>query len=505
LRQIWTVFLVAAVSIGVLTGAPAADAARVLIFDHGRVRAANDRALDELPRAGNPPAAATPCCARGGRARMAARALASSADPVKRALRRAVAAGQIDAAAASRYRSIYGHALAVYRKLGFQRRRELGAVIDVLRRIARAGQLSANRLPPLFLTLDNNRQWWGAKGAPSAGARVRFGDSLVLFQYYPGQGLQLQPLGNFGAANGYWSAHKDEKLRSLLEDLAALRVSRGSFSAWEYYFPFGGGSPPWVSGMAQATAAQAYARAGNRLADPHLTEIGRETLGAFEVPTPVGARVPAGAGAWYALYSFNPRLEVLNAMLQSLIGLKTYADLTGDAHAAALFDQGNGIAQARIGAYDTGAWSLYSRSGTRAGAEANLNYHTLNRDFARRLCTLTAVQAYCAAADHFTRYLHEDPRLDPYGPAPAPARGGRGVKFRFKLSKLGRVGITVVAGGRTYLSTSAFFSRGNHYLRWVAPGLRSERTYEYRLSARDPAGNTSSVEGTIRVKKAKSL
>jgi D-glucuronyl C5-epimerase C-terminus len=501
LRQIPKAVLVVAVASCALAGAAPADAARVLVFDEGRVRASDDRALDGLAQAGAKAAAPASCCARGDRARARA---AASGDPVKRALRRALAACQIDAAASSRYRSIYARALSVYRKLGFQRRRELGDVIDTLRRIARAEQLSAARLPALFLTLDNNRQWWGAKGPPAANTRVRFGKSLVLFQYYPGHGLQLQPLGNFGAANGYWSAHKDEKLRTLLEELSALRVSRGSFSAWEYYFRFGGGSPPWVSGMAQATAAQAYARAGSRLADPLLIEIGRGALGAFDVLTPLGARVPAGAGAWYALYSFDPQLQVLNAMLQSLIGLKTYADITGDTHALALFDQGNGIAQARIGSYDTGAWSLYSRSSTRPGAEADLNYHTLNRDFARRLCRLTGAQPYCDAADRFTRYLREDPRLDPYGPAPAPARAGRGVKFRFTLSKLGRVGVTVSAGGRTYLSTSAFFSRGKHYLRWVPPRLRNERTYDYRISARDPAGNTASVAGTIRVKGAKS-
>ena len=497
-----TAVVVAAVAAAALAGAPPADAARVLIFDHGHVRASDDPALDLHTGTTSAAAAVASCCARRNAERAASAHLSkSSGDPVKRALRRALATGQINAAASSYYRSTYARALGVYRKLGLQRRRELGYVIDTLRRIARAGQLSASRLPPLFLTLDHNREWWGAKGAPAANARVRFGNSLVLFQYYPGHGLQLQPLGNFGAANGYWSAHKDEKLRSLLSDLAALRVSRGSFTAWEYYFHFGGGSPPWVSGMAQATAAQAYARAGSRLADPQLTEIGRAALGAFDASTPIGARVPFQTGAWYALYSFDPRLEVLNAMLQSLIGLKTYADITGDAHAAALFEQGDRIAQARIGSYDTGAWSLYSRSGTHPGAEANLNYHTLNRDFARKLCRLTLALAYCAAADHFTRYLHEDPRLDPYGPAPAPARGGRGVKFQFTLSKVGRVGITVSATGRTYLATSAYFSHGKHYLRWVPPRLRSERTYDYRLSARDLAGNTASVTGTLRVKK----
>jgi hypothetical protein len=76
------------------------------------------------------------------------------------------------------------------------------------------------------------------------------------------------------------------------------------------------------------------------------------------------------------------------------------------------------------------------------------------------------------------------------------------VRFQFTLSKVGRVGVTVSAAGRTYLATSAFFSRGKHYLRWLPPRLRSERTYDYRLTTRDLAGNTGSVDGTIRVKKA---
>jgi hypothetical protein len=494
------VVAVAGIAAAALVGAPAADAARVLVFDDGHVRASADPALDA--DSGSVSVLAAVASRRARHRALPVRASKSSGDPVKRALRRALAARQIDAAAASSYRSIYARALSVYRRLGSQRHRELGYVIDTLRRIARAGALSSVRMPALFLTLDNNRQWWGAKGAPASGARVRFGDSLVLFQYYPGNGLQIQPLGNFGAANAYWSAHKDEKLRSLLNDLAELRVNRGGFAAWEYYFHFGGGSPPWVSGMAQATAAQAYARAGSELADPALTEIGRQALGALDVNTPVGARVPFPNGAWYALYSFSPRLEVLNAMLQSLIGVKTYAVLTGDPHAAALFQQGDALAQSRIGLYDTGAWSLYSRSGSHPGAEANLNYHTLNRDFARRLCRLTGATAYCDVADRFTRYLHEDPRLDPYGPVPAPARGGRGVRFQLTLSKVGRVGITVTGAGRTYLSTSAYFTRGKHYLRWVPPRLKEERTFDYRLSARDLAGNTASVTGTIRVKKA---
>src|SRR5204863_7385681 len=96
----------------------------------------------------------------------------------------------------------------------------------------------------------------------------------------------------------------------------------------------------------------------------------------------------------------------------------------------------------------------------RPGREANLNYHTLNRDFARNLCKATAAEPYCTAAANFTRYLKEDPALDPYRPVPSPAVAGSGVRFRFRLSKVGRVGLVVKdsASGRTYLSTSAGFA-----------------------------------------------
>ena len=58
------------------------------------------------------------------------------------------------------------------------------------------------------------------------------------------------------------------------------------------------------------------------------------------------------------------------------------------------------------------------------------------------------------------------------------------------------------SGGKTYLSTSASFSRGDRYIRWVPPRLKRERTYEYTLYAKDLAGNSSSVTGEVRVNAA---
>src|SRR3954469_2212971 len=146
---------------------------------------------------------------------------------------------------------------------------------------------------PVFLELQRNTQWWSrtsATPAPTpeghtphtttacstaariaAGPRVQFkGDPLTL-QYYPGSGLRLQPLANFGKANALYNACKGintepgtpcepDKLRELLDRLVDTAARRGGFLAWEYYFWFGGGRPPWVSGIATGSALSALSR-----------------------------------------------------------------------------------------------------------------------------------------------------------------------------------------------------------------------------------------------------
>ena len=427
---------------------------------------------------------------------------AAKPDPVRTTIARALANGSIDEEQRSEYLSTYSDALRTRRALSGVRRAELSYVIDTMRRLARGRRLAA-RLAPLSLTLKRNRDWWAKAGPPGSGARLQLGGSRVIFQYVPGNGLQLHPLANFGRLNGYWMGRRNTDLRSMADDLVELAVKRGDFLTWEYYFPFGGGSPPWISGMAQGTAMQSLARAANRLNDPSLLEVAARARGAFEQRTPTGVRVSQDGGDWYALYSFAPRLYVLNGHLQAVNGLRTYSEYApADTAAAERFREGDRAARAQITRFDTGAWSLYSRPSWKPGPEANLNYHTLNRDFARNLCQGTSEQVYCDAADHFTTYLKEDPALDPHRAVPSPAVAGKGVRLRFKLSKVGRVGAVVRADGKTYLSTSASFTRGERWIRWVPPALKRERTYTYTLYAKDLAGNTSSAQGEVRVKPA---
>ena len=315
----------------------AADAAAtpVLVLDGRRAVERDDRYLPATglpapPRASSPSRPASP-------APGSVRAAARRGPTVGQELDRMLAAGQIDAATHRAHVRAYRAARSSLRKLSGRRKIELAAVMANLDAIAAARRLTPSRLEPLFETLARNRQWWTTGPLIPNGRRVSFSGSQVVWQYYIGQGVQLQMLGNFGKANGLWSARKNADLRALLDELVTLAADRGGVPAWEYYFRFGGGVPPWTSGMSQGTAVQALGRASDRLGEPGL-------------PRPRAARggpVRAGAAERRAgghrrrrplpLYSFSPRLRVLNGFLQSVIGLYDFARAHGrPAHAGAV-------------------------------------------------------------------------------------------------------------------------------------------------------------------------
>ena len=55
----------------------------------------------------------------------------------------------------------------------------------------------AGRVP----SAQAQRQYWPPAAYPATGDQVSFRGSQILFQYFPGEGLQLQPLSTFKKAN----------------------------------------------------------------------------------------------------------------------------------------------------------------------------------------------------------------------------------------------------------------------------------------------------------------
>jgi D-glucuronyl C5-epimerase C-terminus len=487
--------------------APAA-ASPVLHWDGESLESRDDPALPP-PSLSDPPAPPGPC-AEGA-------PLRASATSVNQAIDGARSRKQIDANQAADYKRIYKEARDTRAKLSGSYRNELSSVITRLERIAAADRLTASRMPALFLQLDRNDEFWGGdpkfparEDVPEepcrpastgrAGSRIQFYGSEIVYQYYPGNGLQIQPLANFGKANGIYTACRRQEarcdhdaLRKLLDELVAIKSSRGGSTTWEYWFPFGGGTPPWTSGMSQGTAIQALTRGSVLLKEPSYLAVAKTAVGLFEKSTPTGVRVGGeGGGSHYVIYSFAPGLRVLNAFLQTITGLYDYAKTAKDDRAMRLFRAGDRSARREVPRFDTGAWSLYSRG----GAESDLNYHNVVTDFLENLCSRTKTSVYCQKADRFNKYKTTKPRVAYRGPG--SARTGRRTALAFIINKVSCVTATIKdsSGTQVYRSQIKFF-RGRRAFTWQP---RKAGTYTLELDTLDLRKNRTVITRKITVR-----
>jgi len=519
--------LAAAFALLAVTSAPAAAGAETS-------RAARAAAHTELGPLGVPVSAPkAPPRARGPRARAAA------GPTVTRALSSLLSSGQITEAVYRKDYGIYTAAKRSLARLSGTRASELGAVLANTQAMAAAGQLTASRQAVIFLTLEKNQFWWTTKPLLSGEVRLSFPPSKIVWQRYPGQGIQIQWLGTFGAANGFYlSGHENANLRRLVEEVIPLATKRAGGIAWEYLFHFDGGSPPWTSGLSQGTALQVMARAGQRFKEPAFTEAAKQALGIFQQPPPNGVRIATKAGAWYAQYTYAPSDRILNGFIQADVGLYDYTSITKDPLGLQLFEAGDAEARTQVAHYDTGAWSLYDQFG-----ESDLSYHELLTEFLQHLCertrkgppllatppppetappptTTTPVgagggtssaaraaaastpapiagdQIYCTTAKRFGEYEKTPPVVALLS---RTLKGGTRAGVQVSLSKISTVTIKVLKGAKLVFTNSATVAAGKPKLLWPTPS--GGGSYTVNVSARDLAGNFATTSGSVVVSK----
>jgi hypothetical protein len=419
-------------------------------------------------------------------------------------LQRLEAKGELDPAKAASYRDAYDAAQATLKKLHGFRHTQLKAVLANVDSAARGHRFTPTRLPSLFLTLQRNRAWWAQGPIPYAGQRTTFPPSQLVWQFYPGQGWQIQWLGTFGKANALWSIRtRDADLRRLLDEALSLAVSRGGGIAFEYLFRFDGGRPPWVSSLAQGTGLSALSRGAVRLKDDKYFTAARSALGIFKTAAPTGILRKTTAGAHYLQYSFNRKLRIVNGFTQSLNGLHDFAALANDAEGRALFRDGEAELRHELPAFDTGAWSLYSL-GSPPDEESDLGYHKVLRDFLAALCGRLKDDKngpdptlYCHTAARFTKDLTTRPtvRITPL----KVLRARRSATLRFTLSKVSAVRLTATRAGKVVYDHTARLGYGKHNV-----GIHPARAglLRFRVSAVDLAGNAGAAAATAHVRPA---
>ena len=395
-------------------------------------------------------------------------AATSDLELAKGGLNRAVARGWLERADANRYGAIAFRAARAIPRLPGSRASNLAAVLRLV--VAQRSQYTRQRALALFSMLDLNTRYLARRWLPRAGTDV-YDEDGVLYRSFPGYGLQFHPLGNFARLANLVNAGREEESSWLGQALADRGVPREGTLTWEYYFPFGGGLPPWTSGMAQAAASDALSRV-------FLHDDARKAFLAVQR----GLLVWYADGPWIRLYRFS-LLTVLNAQLQAALSIAAYAERAGDEGAASFAVRLRSSALALLPRFDTGFWSRYALG----GGEATLHYHLYVTTLMRTLAERTEEPAWAEWYERFERYVTEPPQISALRPT-AAVRKRRSARVSFWLSKQSRVTLSIGGGAR-----SISLAHGFHTLTWW-PGNRGPGAYRGSLTAVDLAGNRARIQ-----------
>ena len=384
------------------------------------------------------------------------------------AVTKAVSAGRLTTAAAEMDRGVIAQAVHLVRVLPHSRGQHIEVALEQVG--ALGSGLSSPRAAAVFGQLQANDAYFARHGVPAGGLDITDTDGIV-YRYFAGRCFEFHPLAEFGALNARVAA-KDaagtERLASALMERAVTRPGGGL--AWEYYFPFGGGRAPWMSGMAQSVAAQAFARAASLLPD-EASALTDEATAAFNVASKLTTKVTAGP--WIRLYSFSS-LAVLNAQLQSVLSLQTYATATDDPAATTLASQLEQAAAASVSRFDTGYWTYYSLG----GAPTPLSYQKFIVQLLQKLAPQDP--RFAEAAASFASYLKQPPAFKLANTSPGAVR--------FWLSKPSLVTVSTPSGLGHSMRLN--FLAGWHTLRWSKP--KRAGFYAVHVTAVDFAGNHAS-------------
>jgi hypothetical protein len=331
----------------------------------------------------------------------------------------------------------------------------------------------------LFSQLETNLDYLETHRLPYKRVDVADDDGVV-YRWFPRLGLEFHPLANFGALNNAAAKEDVDATRTLADALVARAVPRGGRLLWEYQFRFSGGRPPWASGMAQAVAAQALARASALLQDPTLRDA---AVRAFASVAPLVLDLPSGP--WVQLYGFDRQI-VLNAQLQTVLSLHEYSETLGDEEAVTLAQRLQSAAETLFPRFDTGDWSRYQLG----GAYATREYQKFVTDLLAKLAKQTQDPFWLAASQRFHAYYYDPPLVTQAAPPPEiwPLSGDGTLAptpVTFALSMRASVTLAIAGKVSTYK-----LGPGAHTVDWEPPAGLAPGTYPAQVKATSYAGHS---------------
>jgi D-glucuronyl C5-epimerase C-terminus len=400
---------------------------------------------------------------------LAGAAPATSVNPLQRAALKALASPHIDSATAAKGRAEVRRATTLIRVLPSGRREHIAVALGELASFG--GRMTEPRALVLIGELKANDDYFSAHYAPDPRTDITDADGVV-YRYFAGRCLEFHPLANFGALNAHVAARDAQATQQLGDALIERGVYQpGGGVAWEYPFPFSGGLGPWLSGMAQAVAAQAFAGAAGLVPERQVAYM-REAHAAYRA-VPAHLLTSVAAGPWIRLYSFNS-LRVLNAQLQAVVSLQSYAVQAEDNEAGALAARMQSAAAATLASFDTGYWTYYALPND----PSPLDYQQYVVQLLRKLASTDP--RFAAAAVRIAQYEKQPPAFK--------LETGTLGALRFWLSKPATVQANTGAGPTKRVTLNA----GWHTFGWGEPTRPG--VYPVHVTATDSVGNKASFD-----------
>jgi hypothetical protein len=177
------------------------------------------------------------------------------------------------------------------------------------------------------------------------------------------------------------------------------------YPVWEYEFPWTSGgisvSAPWISGMGQASSMVVFIECFVRTADPLWRDRAMTAFHSLLVPWDQGGVLLPDTSEGYWFEEFHPIVQVWNGAAEALIQVGYLRDVTHDPEVDRVYQQGLKAMKFYTPFYDTGSWTLYSRT---QGLNTRF-YHGFHVRLADALFAQSGDSFFMTTADRWRAYV----------------------------------------------------------------------------------------------------
>jgi hypothetical protein len=205
------------------------------------------------------------------------------------------------------------------------------------------------------------------------GGKVRPSVTPYLVWYsYPGIGAYFQPVTTSQTVAHLLPRQNVpiDSLISIADRLYSYALWREHgnlrFPVWEYEFTWTSGGitaeSPWISAMAQGLVMSVFAETYRRTGSPEWRARTYEVLNSFKVTWSNGGVMLDDTTHGYWWEEFHPIVKVWNGSAQALIDVGYVWSVTQDTAVKRMFDRGLESLKHHTPEYDTGSWTIYSKT-----------------------------------------------------------------------------------------------------------------------------------------------